>query len=221
MDFLTMAKTARSLSGMQGSGPTSIASTDYDSIFVLLVRQSWNDIQLSKRKWKWMRTSKTFITTIDKTSYSTADIFGPSYTRFSRWDRDFIYITVDTRTSKLRYIDYDTYVYRKLNNDPSCTPSTFTIDPSNENLIIDKPNGVYTITAYYYKSKQELSINTEQPELPEDYHYVIVYQAVARYAISVSLSSVYQEYEGKYSELYDDLVRYQIPKEILKMRGIA
>lgn len=222
MNFLTMAQTVRQLVGMQGTGPDTVTTSNYDSIIVTLVKNAWEDIQISKKKWKWMRTTVNFSTIVDQTTYSVAQVFGPVFSRFGRWDKDFFFVTEGTTTTLLRFIDYDIWIRNNLNSNTERTNITcFTINPSDDSVIFQKPDKVYNITAYYYKSKQILATDSDIPELPSDYHNAIVYDAVARHAISISSGSVYQLYSQKFAELYDDLVRSQIPKEKLKVRGIV
>lgn len=222
MNFLDMCRGVRQRVGVQGTGPSTVGTTDFDSIFVTHVSDSWDDIQMSKKRWKWMKVTafKSFLTVADTTSYTLTDIFGPTH-RMGRWDTKSIFINDGTQRSGLNFVNYDTYIRRHLNDVSASSFSEYTVDPSNNSIIIPLCDTVYTIEAYYYKSKQTLTLDADVPELPLDFHNVIIYQAVARYAASVSMSQIYQEYEAKYSKLYDDLVRDQLPKERIAIKGIA
>lgn len=221
MNFLSMAQKVRKLVGMQGTGPVTVTATDYDSIFVTLVNDSWEDIQLSKKKWKWMRSTVQITTVVGSDSYPISTIFGPSFHRFGRWNTEQFYIYDGISNTPLRFIEYDVFVALHINNSTNSRVTSFTVEPSTNAIIINKPDKVYLIRASYYKAKQTLVSDSDIPELPLNYHNVIVYDAVARYALNVSLASAYQGYSQKFAELYDDLVREQNPREILKVRGIV
>ena len=168
-----------------------------------------------------MRTTVDFFTVVGQSTYTIAEIFGPSFTRFGRWNTDFFFVYDGTTSTPIRFVEYDVWIFDHINDSVNTNISTFTVDPSNNSLLFSKPDQIYTIKTSYYKSKQILAVDSDIPELPEDYHNVIIYDAVARYALNVSLGAVYQLYSQKFVELYDDLVRSQLPKEKFRVRGIA
>ncbi len=220
MQFIQMAQAVRKLVGLQGSGPSSVDATGVEGMFIELVKTSWKDIQNSRSKWKWMRDEKTFSMVVGTTAYTPATVFGP-VNRFKHWYKDTFFVTVGGQKTPLRFVEFDTFRDRHINDTTNAPIYDFTIRPKDSALIFTPPDSTYTITCCYHKSNQDLSAATDIPELPEDFHLVIVYKAVASYALSMAISHIYQEYSMEYNKLYGSLLRDQLPRDIFKIKGIV
>lgn len=220
MQFLQMAQKVRQLVGMQGTGPSSVTATGYEGLFVSLVQDAYNDIQNLRKKWKWLRDSKNFFLAAGTTTYAIATIFPPGH-RFKRWYDHTFYIEVDSKKHQLTYVDYDSFIYRHINDTENTVPTEFTIRPQDSALIFPLPDDMYTVYCDYHKTNQTLTLSTDVPEMPVDYHMAIVYEAVNRYALSVAIPHVYQQYSQLHASLLGDLLRDQLPQEKFKVRGIA
>lgn len=220
MNFLKMAQKVRHLTGVQGTGPSSVDTTGYDQIFLTIVNDIWKDIQKSKNTWKWMKATDSKILTIGKSSYTPTELLGPN-NRLKRWYPQDFYILVNGKKSPLRFLNYDRYVWKYLNPSSNSVPREFTIDPRDNTILINPSNGLYTIYFDYHKTAQELITAIDVPEFQADYHEIIVYGATAEYATSMSIQTISQEYNQKFTESYDQLVREQIPAKIFRMCGIA
>lgn len=215
-----MAQKVRHLSGVQGLGPSSVTTTGYDKIFLTLVDDVWFDIQTSQKKWKWMRVSSSVFTQVGKTTYTPLEVFGPSH-RFKKYYKDDFFITIDGKKTPLRFIEYEIFIRRHLNDSTNTIPVEFTIRESDDAIILPAPNAIFAVYFDYHKSAQTLSLATDTPEFDEDYHMIIVNGAVAAYTASISLQHVYQDYVTKYTKGYDRLLREQRPRDIYRVRGIA
>ena len=220
MQYLQMAQTVRQLVGLQGLGPSSVDATGAEGMFLVLVRNSWDSIQNSRKKWKWLRTEGSFNTVVGTGTYMITTIFSPT-NRFKRWYEDTFMITVAGKKSPMRFIEYDVFRDRYANATTNTRPYEFTIRPRDSAILIAPSDAVYVITADYHKTNQTLALAADIPELPVDYHMLIVYEAANRYAISIAMSGLYQEYKQLYNEMWGNLLRDQLPKEIFKVSGIA
>ena len=56
-----------------------------------------------------------------------------------------------------------------------------TIDPQRNLILGPKPDAAYTITGEYQMSAQVLAADGDTPEMPSDYHQLIVYSAMKKY----------------------------------------
>ena len=220
MQYLKMAQTVRQLVGMQGTGPSDVNATGAEGMFLVLVQNAWKDIQTARKKWKWMRDEKSFATAIGTTAYTPLTIFGPN-NRFKSWYKDTFYITIDGKKHPLWFREYDYFKYKNANVTTQSSPNEFTIRPYDSAILINPPDSMYSITADYKKSIQNLVAASDEPEMPSDYHDLIVYEAVKRYGISIGMIHIYQEYEQNQTELWGSLLRDQLPREIFKVRGIV
>jgi len=220
MNFLKMAQEVRHKSGVQGTGPSSIDTTGYDQVFVTTVKDVWKDIQVAKKTWKWMRASEDLLTQVDKTVYTIDEIFGP-VNRFKAFYPETFYIESAGKKTPMVYMNYENFIRKFINEESGSTPRYFSIRPQDSAIVITKPNAIYGIYYDYHKSVQELTLATDIPECPSDYHNIIVYGSVASYAISMGMQTLQQEYSQRFTEGYDQMVREQVPKAIFKVSGIA
>ena len=220
MNFLNLAQKTRQLCGYQGSGPSSVDTTGYDAIFLTLVHDVWIQIQTSKKHWKWLKDQKNFITVIGQTDYTIPYIFGVS-PRFRMWEPQNAFISVSGKKSPIRFVSYDVYNRRHLNDTENTVPREFTIRPQDSAIILQAPDAVYSLYIDYMKSSQELSVASDTPEMPVDFHNTIIYGAVAEYAADNVLPNLETEYNKKYSLMYNSLCRDQIPVKEFKINGIA
>lgn len=220
MQFITMAQEVRKRVGLQGTGPSSVDATGAEGLMISLVKDTWNDIQNKREQWKWMRSSKTSNLSVGVTEYTPLTIFGPN-NRFKSWYKDTLYITKDSKKHWIPFMEYDAFIYKNINNITNNPVSEFTIRPYDYALIINPPDQMYVFEIGYKKSNQVLTLATDVPEMPSDYHDLIVYETVARYSLSIGMAHIYQEYTQKAEDLWGDLYREQNPKRLFKVRGIA
>lgn len=215
-----MAQKVRQLVGLQGTGPSSVDAPGAEGLFLTNVQNAWEDIQNYRADWKWMRENKTFSLVVGTTTYTPATIFGP-VNRFKSWYKDSFYILVDGKKKPLWHYDYDYFKYLHINDSTNTTPSGFTIRPKDYALQFSLPDSTYLIDCDYKKSNQSLTLATDVPELPADYHMLIVYEAASRYALTIALGHVYDQYAQKAADMMGNLLREQNPQKLFKVRGIA
>lgn len=220
MQYLQMAQKVRQLVGLQGTGPSSVDATGSEGLFLSNVQNAWEDLQNYRADWKWMRENKTFNMVAGTTTYTPATIFGP-VNRFKSWYKDSFFILVDGKKAPINHYNYDYFRYRHINDVDQTTPSGFTIRPKDYALQFSIPDSNYQIDCDYKKSNQTLSAATDIPELPTDYHMLIVYEAASRYALTIALGHVYDQYSQKALEMLGNLLREQNPQKVFKVRGIA
>lgn len=210
MNFLEMVRAVRKRAKLQGTGPDSVDTTGEEAGLVLAVHDAWIDIQNMRKFWMWMRTERQFLMVVGKSTYTTTESLGPN-PRLGKWLVDTFYITVNNKKSKLRYLPYDIYKDRHINDSGNTLPHEFTIRPSDDALIFPSPNVVYTISCEYQKSAQELTTNTEVPELPTRFHWVIVYKALEEYGASIGYFELQTKYDEKYFDAIQELLASQNP----------
>jgi hypothetical protein len=220
MQFIQMAQMVRQNIGLQGTGPSTITATGAEGVMIQMVKDSWEDIQNHKADWKWMRESVAFNTVVGTATYIPTTIFGPIH-RFQSWYKDTFFASVNGKKVWIPFRDYDYFRYVHINDTVRTAPNEFTIRPKDYAFIIQAPDLIYPIEAHYHKSNQSLVNATDIPEMPIDYHRLIVYEATARYALSIALGHIYDLYSQKAVELWGELLREQNPRKAFKVRGIA
>lgn len=196
MNFLDTVKRVRQECDGTGTGPSAVTNqTGESKRFVDWTVAAWNTIQGKHTNWRWMRSTFTLPLTTDDGTYAYTDatdtIAAAVISRFSRWivgERDFpwrIYKTSDGVSSEryLEYMPYNTFRRQfRMGTQNSGPPAYYSVDPQNNVLIGPKPDAAYVVSGDYQRSAQTLAANDDTPELPAQYHMLIVYEAMKLYA---------------------------------------
>lgn len=156
---------------------------------------AYNELQVSGGDWRWMRSRFTVNTVASTETYAatscTDSRLSATISRFSHWlitDRynpPKAYLTSGSIGSQyhLQFIDWDTFcALYKIGIISEGSPVHISIDPQDNIVLGPTPNDVYTITGEYQMSAQNLAEDDDEPEMPADFHMLIVYEAMVKYA---------------------------------------
>jgi hypothetical protein len=187
MTFLELCKRVRSEAGISGTGPaTVVGQTGEMERVVNWTNQAWEDIQNHRTNWLWMRGDFSFESTADKADYTAAE--AGIATRFRDWDvntiksyKTSIGVANEQELYELSYLDYRRIYLTGSRN--AGTPTSFAISPSKQLLLGPKPEDIYTVNGQYWKSPQALTADADEPEMPEEFHMLIVWMALERYGL--------------------------------------
>ena len=195
MNFLQMCQRARSECAIAGTGPADVSGQTGDlERIVNWVADSWREIQIAHPNWRWMRKGFTLTTTADDGTYAYSDAEddedSAAISRFSRWllnnDEDPPKIYLQSAgvagQRRLSYITWNSFkfIYR-AGTQNSGPPAHISVDPDNNIVLGPAPDDTYVVTGDYQRSAQELSANADTPEMPADYHMLVVWMAVEKY----------------------------------------
>ena len=172
---------------------------------VYWVKDSWTEIQQRYGSWRWMRSTFTVNTVISTDKYAstacTDDRLAVTINRFSHWwPTDYQgYSNFKSQLTSsgvgsqrwLIYLDWSDFraIYRIGTQTPG-QPAHFTIDPQNNIVLGPVPNAIYTITGEYQLSPQILAANADVPEMPSQFHQIIVFKAMTKYGAGTSAPEV-------------------------------
>lgn len=221
--FLQLCADLRREVGASGTGPTSVLNQTGE--YLRLVKwtiESYREIQNAHRgNWRWLRSEFTLPTVADDDEYAYSDctdtIASATITRFARWHpHDMkVYLTsagVSTQTW-LTYSEWDDFKrVWKIAAPASGFPAFISVDPRNKLRFGPKPDAVYTITGEYQKSAQVLAADADVPEMPEDFHRLIVLRAMKKYAAYESAPEIWAEVKSEYALMMRDLEVDQLPE---------
>lgn len=162
------------------------------------IKDAWSDIQRDyDGRWKFLWRKFTFNTVASTDTYAygavtDVDAAG-AITRFHAWEiagrREIpkIYLTsAGVSTERfLIFIDWDAFeqIYN-IGTQNAAMPVHISIDPQDRLVLGPTPNDIYTVTGDFWRSPQELSADSDEPECPAHFHKAIVYQAMAKYGYS-------------------------------------
>lgn len=210
---------------------TAVASqTGMHRRFANWVKQAWTEIQGMSSRWRWMQVAFTFQTVSGTDDYAytavTDVLTGVAIARFSRWlaedewDNYKIYKTSDGVGSQRRlyYLDWAAfrYIYQigTQNNNP---PVHITIDPQNNLVLGPTPDAAYTVTGEYMRGAQVLAADGDTPDMPSQYHDLIMYLAMQKYGLFISATEVVAGGEFGFNNLWPQLQASQAPR--IRMAG--
>ncbi len=222
MDYLTLCKEvaadAGTIAGFQNV-TTVVGLSGRPAKLVGWVRDAWIDIQNERNDWSWMRRRFGPVAMTAGVDSYTATAFGIS--RFGEWLQDrsgfrtFAIYDPDQGTAQTRAMDqisYDSWIERWGRGDhPSQMPVEWAISPTREILVGPKPDKAYMISGEYRISPQELSADGDVPEMPAQYHRVIIPRAIRLASSSDEAWNSLQDKTNQYGELRSALVREQTP----------
>jgi hypothetical protein len=226
--YLTLCQDARRECGIAGADGTPTAVTGQTGQMLDLVRWvSDGYVKLQNRAfWKWMRRAFTFNTVIGTREYAYGAVTdvdaGGAITRFRRWwvndeyRQPRIYLTSGGVTGEryLQYIPFSSF-YRLYMVGPNSTqsgpPYHVSVDDQNRLVLGPKPDAVYTVGGDFQRSAQVLAVDGDVPELPADFHPLLVYEAMRRYAGKKSAPEVMSRAVSEGNPLLRQLELDQMP----------
>lgn len=218
MNFLQMCQRVRQecggVSGTSGSPAAVTGQTGQLKKIVDWTAQSWRDLQLKHPTWRWMHKDFTLALSASDNDYAASDA---SVTDLGEWDEESfrIYLTAtgvsdETPISKMDY-DHWRNVY-SIGSQTESRPHVFTVKPDNHLGFGSVPNATYTVSGKYRQSTQSLSADADEPTgLPEEFHMIIVYRALQKYAADEGAPEVYANFKMEHRRMEAALERRQLP----------
>ena len=219
--FLELCVDVRRECGITGSGPLAVTNQSGELARVVeWTAAAYTLIQNRHNNWRWLRSSFT-LPTVDGTdsyAYTSCTDTGTSaaITRFRRWyPHDFkIYLTSAGSGTEhwLLYQQWDDFrsVY-KVGTQNEGYPAWVAINPTNRIVLGPIPDAVYTVAGDYQKSAQTLAADSDEPEMPADFHQLIVFEAMRKYAAFNGASEVWAHAKDEASRLWQELRQDQLP----------
>ena len=223
MNFLQLCQRVRQECGISGTGPTSVLNqTGENKRIVDWVSSAYEDLQLKRSNWYWMRGTFVFNTTVGKADYTAieAGIFelvdSVQISNFAQWDQETIRLwkTTDSETNAMfiPYIAYQDYLMSRMTPaDNANRPSSFTVMPNLSLQLAPKPDQIYTVKGDYFKIPHVLKTTLEVPALPSQFHMAIVYRAMMMYARFEAAGEIYADAEMNYKRLVNRIEANQLP----------
>lgn len=194
------------------------------------VKQAWTELQNRHPNWRWMRSTWSVNTVAADDTYAGTDCtdsrLSTTIDRFGRWitHDDEGYSNVKMYLSSggvsgegwLTFLPWNDFraVY-KIGTQNNGKSAHFTIDPQNNLVLGPKPDAVYVVTGEYQMSAQTLSADANTPEMPAQFHQLIVYRAMQKYAGFESASDVMVRAVTEGNKLLRQLEANQLPRILL------
>lgn len=222
MTFLEIAQQLVRESGTadDGSPSTVVSQTGRMSKVIGWAKSAYTLIQTAEPEWRWMQRRFSGPTISGQRNYDGNDM-GVT-TRFKafvcrnspRENRFTIYETAlgVSDEGKLSFVNYDDFVTRYVRGtQTNDKPSYFTIAPDGDLWLHPIPDGIYTIQGPYRRSAQALALDADEPEMPEEFHELIVEVGLMFLGVHDETPQV-THWMLRRSERFNQLRRDQLPK---------
>lgn len=214
--FLQLCQRLRQEGGGSGTGPATVVDQLGDmKRFVDWVSDSYKEIQMAKRNWRWLWDEVAIPVTAGQREYTLVQIAAlvPTFLRFAHWKKNgFKYYVTSEGVAGERKLNerlFEAAYESEWGTPPSAVrPTTVTVMPNGALRLSHTPTEDGVLTANFYRTPQILAVDADEPEMPEHFHMLIVWHALADHGIVEAASDIYERaliHKGKmFAELMND-----------------
>lgn len=231
MDFLALCKQAARDSGTIAGLPQFLTvedATERVAQLVGWVRDAYIDIQNERPDWLWLRARFQAPLTIDQAEYTPAEL---NIVRFGAFTGDrpghrvlSLYDPAEGKKDEGEIVqvpyDYWQRTYDRGEHDAN-RPTEWALTPQQTIVFGNTPDKAYVVRGEYRKSPQILELDEDVPEMPEQFHRLIIAEAIRLMAESDEAFQVLQSKALQYSRLRNPLVLAQTPEADIWGNGPA
>jgi hypothetical protein len=177
MTFLEICQRVRQDAGISGEGPASVTGQiGILSKVVVWVTKAILDIQVLRRQWSFLWVSASGSTQVGKKSYTPSDLNISGV-------KDLDVVLIGTQEVAVKKWDWWLENIRKTGKaDVAGSPLYITISPDNKIHLYPVPIAIEEMSFDYYQKAVSVTVNTDTPIIPADYHEAIVEKALMYYA---------------------------------------
>lgn len=199
MNFLELAQETRRLSGVGGTGPANVeTASGMELKIVNYVKNAWIDIQSHPKNWRWMWEdyevdlqpgpgTQPLQTILNTRTYQLVDCDNVRVGTFYSY-RTALGVTDRQR---MTWVPWRRFRDRHRAVDESANrPIQVSREPTGSLVLYPKPDAVYSIEFECFHRPHDLVTNSDTPEMPVEYHQLIVYEALKRFGKGESAEEV-------------------------------
>lgn len=211
--FLELCQLTREKCGISGSGPAAVTAQSGEMLRIVnWVQESWLDLQRRRKMWWWMRAEFSFNTIASQQDYTPANA---GLSDLSTWHMDTLraYRAADGVGDEQFLVEWEYQTFRntyQYGEQINGRPVVVTVRPRDRALLLGSiPDAAYTIRGEYQRAARPFSAGTDTPAIPEEYHMIIVYGAMQKYAYYENAPEVMADGRSNYNILFDQLMENQ------------
>lgn len=217
MNYTQIVGRAKRESGRTGPPPAGIATAVAEDRRIYdWVADAWRDLQTEGVPWRFMRRTATAPLIVGQSGYTNVQLGIEPVGHWLPEGQDY-FPTVFEATNPLaewplRWASYDSFRRHFLVGGHSpATPQFWSVAPDGGLLIGPTPDKAYTLRADYQRATTELTADIDTPDLPVDYHMVLVWMAVMQIAGLDAAPEVFIRGQGNLMTVRNALWRDQGP----------
>ena len=201
LTYLQAVNKLASEAGVSGTASTvsTVAGQSGDSLRLCnWIAEAYTEIQNRYPNWRWLRSRFSLPTVAGTDTYAytaaTDTRLSAAISRFKAWvpfdDQGAInvsrYLTSGGVSGQMwmTYLPWSMFraMYKFGPQQSNTGPIVhITIDPQNKLVMGPNPDAIYTVIGEYQMSAQVLAADTDAPEMPSDFHDLIVWRACEKY----------------------------------------
>jgi hypothetical protein len=134
---------------------------------------------------------------------STATPSGLGLTTVDKWDKQsaWLYVTSEADRSRLTYMPYQMF-RNQFSQYADGRPKYWTEGPGGTILFDKSPDVAYLITMDYWMTPERLVNSTDIPALPEQFHDLIAWKSVMKFAGSEGAVDLYNYAKSEYTPMF-------------------
>lgn len=226
MNYLELTQRLARECGVAGTGPTtSVNQTGESGRLFNWINAAWLEIQGLHNTWNWMRKKFAWETVAGTGDYLpsalTNTLTGSAMTDLRYWYKDMFRCqkkSIGVQDEQW-LVEWEYNVFRntyRFNVQVNNRPVVFAENPQGKAIMLGPiPDDVYIITGEYQKRAWSLTNDTDEPDIPEEYHLMLVYKAMQYYAMYESAPEVLSQGKTQYQALLTQLEHEQLQEVYL------
>jgi hypothetical protein len=217
LNYLALCDKLLKETGLSDQGVSSVVGqTGLNKKSVDWINRAWTEIQ-NLNDWNFLWKTSSFNTVNGQQNYDPVNNLALSPT-LHKWVHSSVRISVTGGTGYLTYVPWTTWVRTTFS---SGKPTSFTIRPDNQISFNTLPDAIYTIYFDYYRTPQQLSTNTDELLLAEQFHDAVLYKAILYVAAEQDAPELYQDAQAQLNIRLSAMGVTALPAITLAERPVA
>jgi len=217
LNYLALCDKLLKETGLNDSGVASVVGqTGLNKKSVDWINRAWTEIQ-NLNDWSFLWQTESFSTVDGQQNYDPVSNLALSPT-LNKWVTSSVRITDNGQTGYLTYVPWSTWSRTTFS---SGKPTSFTVRPDNKMSFNTLPDAVYTIDFDYYRTPQQLTANTDELLLAEQYHDAVLYKAILFVAAEQDAPELYQDAQAQLNIRLSAMGVTALPTITLAERPVA
>lgn len=214
MNFLELSQRLHSEAGVAGASHTTVVSqTGMLGRLVNWILSAYEDIQNLHPEWQFLQSSFSFSTVAEQQNYTKTDA---GVTDLASWKtKDVRLYSAVTDEVELVYHPWDDFrlAYKSgSSRTQEERPSVYSIKYDLSMDLWPIPDAVYTVNGEYFKQAQTMTLDADEPVIPNQYHMIIVWRALMFYGAKIGADEVYAHGNNEYGRILRRLELNQLPR---------
>ena len=217
---LELCQSVCSQSGIANSNAITSTTSGNTNIYADVIRwvdEAYNEIQTRHEKWNFLHSEFNFTLTNTNNEYT------PTTENIRKFDED--NFKIELSNGNIVWLSFVPYSYWRsspmFDQTTSGTPQYVTILPNGNLRFYPTADDDYTIYGNGYTRPDTFSADDDVPVFPEQYHHLILYKALSKYASYYNSPEMYQDSNAQYMMEIKRMERSELPYEQLSTLPLA